>query len=84
MENRDMRERENDLRRQNRKLKAQLEQKSASERDMRDRELSEFKAGISAQFNSQWNEYRGRIEVEKKALVEECEKELVQLKVSPH
>jgi hypothetical protein len=82
LDNRELRERGNELRQQNRKLKVQLEQKS-TEREIRAQELREFKEGILAQFNDQLNGYRRQTEMEKKALAEEYEKELVQSKESP-
>jgi len=83
LDNRELRERGNDLRRQNRKLKVQLEQRSIDEREIRAQELREFKAGILAQFDDQLDGYRRQTEMEKKALAEEYEKELVQSKESP-
>jgi len=83
LDNRELRERGNELRRQNRKLKVQLEQRSIDEREIRAQELREFKEGILAQFNDQLNGYRRQTEMEKKALAEEYEKELVQSKESP-
>lgn len=83
LDNRELRERGNELRRQNRKLKVQLEQKSTDEREIRAQELREFKAGILAQFDDQLHGYRRQTEMEKKALAKEYEKELVQLKESP-
>ena len=81
-DNRELRERGNELRRQNRKLKVQLEQKS-TEQEIRAQEFREFKAGILAQFDDQLNGYQRQTEMEKKALVKEYEKELVQSKESP-
>jgi hypothetical protein len=83
LDNRELRERGNELRRQNRKLKVQLEQKSTDEQEIRARELREFKAGILAQLDDQLDGYRRQTEMEKKALAEEYEKELVQSKESP-
>jgi hypothetical protein len=83
LDNRELRERGNELRRQNRKLKVQREQKSTDEQEIRARELREFKAGILAQLDDQLDGYRRQTEMEKKALAEEYEKELVQSKESP-
>jgi hypothetical protein len=71
LENRELRERELEMRRLNRTLKRQLDQTMANEQEMRARELSQLKEAITAQFNGQFSEYRRQIEGDRTVLADE-------------
>lgn len=83
LEGREHREREIELRRENRKLKARVEQEKLSveqQRQEQARELAEFKESMAAQLTSKLDEYQTSLEREKKDMVDVFERELAKMK----
>jgi Skp family chaperone for outer membrane proteins len=84
---REYHERESDLRRENRKLKAKAEQeKLASERQRQQQtqELTKFKESITTEFTRKLEEYRAQVERESKEMAEGFARELAKARESRH
>jgi hypothetical protein len=81
-EARELREREIGSRRENRKLKATLEQVSVLEQEKRAKEFTELKTSVTAQFAAEFERYRAQTETENKDMAERFAKEFAKAKAS--